>query len=83
MAQDKTPGYKTTEFWLSLAAVALSATLASGLLQESDTKYKVLYAIVTALTALGYTAGRAIVKSNQVKADTLRAVAVANPTQPQ
>ncbi len=75
------PGYKTSEFWLSLAAVILSATLASGLLQESDTKYKVLYAIVTALAALGYTAGRAIVKSTASKADAMKAV-ITNPTNP-
>jgi hypothetical protein len=80
MAANSDKGYRTSEFWLSLAAVLLSATLASGLLEESDTRFKVIYAVVTALTALGYTASRAIVKTTADKANALKAAA--NPSPP-
>ena len=60
------PGYKTTEFWLSLLATALGFVLASGALDaagEDSWIAKLVGGAVAALAALGYTAGRAKVKS--------------------
>ena len=55
------PGYQTTEFWLCLAA-GVAATL-QGLLIEGSPAAQVVTAIVAALAAIGYTAGRARVKA--------------------
>jgi len=60
------PGYKTTEFWLSTVATVIGFLLASGLLegQEADSwVMKVVGGVVAVLTALGYNASRAKVKS--------------------
>jgi hypothetical protein len=52
------PGYKTTEFWISLIAVALGAVQASGLVpNESPWGQMVGMAVVT-LVSLGYTGSR-------------------------
>jgi hypothetical protein len=42
-----TPGYKTTEFWLSLSAVMLSAAL--GYLQTQDANWAVVSASVVSI----------------------------------
>ena len=60
------PGYKTTEFWLSLLATLLGFVLASGAMDtvSSDSWVaKIVGGAVAALAALGYTAGRAKVKA--------------------
>ena len=56
------PGYKTTEFWFKLAAVALSAVFASGALTSSTTM-AIAGIAATMLGALGYTVSRTLVKS--------------------
>lgn len=56
------PGYKTTEFWLSLAATILSALFASGAL-TNNTALAIAGMAATVLTALGYKVSRAMVKS--------------------
>lgn len=70
MADDTTatpppkPGWKTTEFWLTLVTLILSMAYASGLI-TSDTS-PVGKAIVFAagiLKALGYTVSRTLVKT--------------------
>ena len=55
------PGYKTTEFYLKLAALLLSALFASGLL-TNDRLLAVAGMIATVLTSLGYTVSRTLVK---------------------
>jgi len=60
------PGYKTTEFWLTSAAIVLGLLLASGALDAvaSDSWItKLVGGAVAALNALGYTVSRASVKS--------------------
>lgn len=57
------PGYKTTEFWLSLAAVALGAVMASGVVPTEGTWERVLGLIVSALASLGYTGARLKLKT--------------------
>lgn len=56
------PGWKTTEFWLTLVATIGVAILNVGLLPDGSIAVKITMAIVAALAALGYTAGRTYVK---------------------
>lgn len=56
------PGYKTSEFWLSLVVVILGALAASGLLAEGPW-VKIAGVITTTLTAMGYGKFRTDVKS--------------------
>lgn len=63
------PGYKTTEFWLQLAAVVLTALYASGALANgSSAVVKVVAIAATILTALGYTVVRGAVKNTHAAA---------------
>ena len=56
------PGYKTTEFWLSFAALIVGASFASGVFPTESTGEKLLGLAATVLTALGYTVSRTMVK---------------------
>lgn len=56
------PGYKTTEFYLTMAAMILSALYASGAFADTTTTGKVMALIAGVLGSLGYTVSRAIVK---------------------
>lgn len=58
------PGYKTTEFWMSVAACALGAFLASGALPEENFATQIAGVILSGLTALGYTVARFMVKNS-------------------
>jgi len=57
------PGYRTTEFWLKLAAIALTALFASGVIPTSGTAATVAAITATMLGALGYTVSRSFVKT--------------------
>ena len=65
------PGYKTSEFWLSLAAVLVSAFLAAGVLPVDHWAVKAAGLIAAALAAAGYGSSRAQLKASQ-PADPLR-----------
>lgn len=56
-----TPGWKTSEFWKGVAAMALSALFASGLITSS---WSLALAGIAAswLTSMGYTVSRTLVK---------------------
>lgn len=56
------PGYKTTEFWMSVAAFALTAVFASGAV-TNEVALSMLGIGATVLTALGYKVSRTMVKS--------------------
>lgn len=56
------PGYKTTEFWLSLLATLLTYLYASGLL-TSGTTLAIAGIAATVLTALGYKVARVLIKT--------------------
>ena len=59
------PGKKTTEFWITVVAIALSATMASGVLSDhglSPIYGQVVGIVCATLAALGYQASRAVVK---------------------
>lgn len=57
------PGYKTTEFWLSLAAMIVGTLLAAGVFGEGDTAYKILAFVGATLASFGYSYSRGRVKS--------------------
>jgi len=60
------PGYKTTEFWLSLLATLLGFLLASGVMDtapEDSWIAKLVGGLVAVLASLGYAASRAKVKT--------------------
>jgi UDP-N-acetylmuramyl pentapeptide phosphotransferase/UDP-N-acetylglucosamine-1-phosphate transferase len=58
----KKPGYKSTEFYMSMAAVLIGAVASSGILEGSDGLTKVVGLIMAALVALGYTGSRLTLK---------------------
>lgn len=58
------PGYKTTEFWLTLAAMVLTALYAAGAFSDASATGKVMALAAGVLGSLGYTVSRAIVKKS-------------------
>lgn len=56
------PGYKTTEFWLSLAAVVIGAAAASGAFPDESGVGKVIGILGATLAGMGYTVSRGNVK---------------------
>jgi hypothetical protein len=56
-----TPGYKTTEFWLTLASNIVGALLTSGLV-TNDHVLKILGLAAMILSSLGYTVARTMIK---------------------
>lgn len=75
------PGYKTTEFWLSLTATVVGFVLASGLLSPADETHakilQVLGLVASILANLGYTAARAHAKGKATEASALVEIAKA------
>ncbi len=61
MGSETKPGYKTTEFWLSLVAVIIGAVLASGV--ENPAVLKIAGIAGTVLSAMGYSLSRAKAKT--------------------
>ena len=57
------PGYLTTEFYLKLAAMLLTALFASGVIPTTGTAATVTAIAATMLGALGYTVSRTLVKA--------------------
>jgi hypothetical protein len=57
-----TKGYKTTEFWLKLLALVITALYASGAIPTDSTAAKITAIAATMLGALGYTVSRTLVK---------------------
>lgn len=58
----QTKGYKTTEFWLKVLALLLTALYASGGIPTDGTTAKIVAIAATMLGALGYTVSRTLVK---------------------
>lgn len=59
------PGYKTTEFWLTVAAVVVGLLIASGAFREGEPVYQVLTFAASALAAMGYSFSRSSVKKGE------------------
>jgi hypothetical protein len=62
---DNKPGYKTTEFWMSMIAVGIGAVAASGAFGLEGTSAQVIGLVEAALVALGYTGARLTLKKKQ------------------
>ena len=56
------PGWRTTEWWLTLAAVVVNAVLGSDMLTEMPAVGKVVCALGAVLAALGYSSHRTRLK---------------------
>ena len=56
------PGWKTTEFWLTVAAAAVGFLYASGAIGDGTQADKVLGIVSGALSALGYSVSRGLAK---------------------
>lgn len=57
------PGYKTTEFWITVVTSIGGLLAASGAFAENSPWLKIVGLIVAAATSMGYTASRAQVKN--------------------
>ncbi len=57
------PGYKSTEFWLSLAASLLGLAFSSGLIGAGGTAEKIAGLAASVLGALGYAVSRGMTKA--------------------
>lgn len=66
---NNSPGYKTTEFWLSMAAIIAGALTSSGVFTNS-TVLQALALVSSALAAMGYSAGRSFAKGRIGAAET-------------
>lgn len=64
---DTKPGYKTTEFWLSLLATVVGFLMASGAISDVGALGKVVAFAASILTALGYTVARTYAKRDSVQ----------------
>ncbi len=58
------PGWKTSEYWLTVAAMVVGALMASGAFMADSTVGQVVGFIGMVLAKLGYTASRGFVKAN-------------------
>lgn len=56
------PGYKTTEFWLTLVYALLSSLVVSGVIPSESEGFKFAVAITEMLAILGYGMGRTFSK---------------------
>lgn len=55
------PGYKTTEFWLTVATSVVSFVVASGV--QNDTVVQMVATATGVLAAMGYTVSRTMMKA--------------------
>ena len=67
------PGFKTSEWWLSLAALITGALLSSGLVSNS-LALQCIGGVATLLTALGYQVSRSFVKTSEKRSEALMEV---------
>lgn len=66
-----TPGYKTTEFWLSLIAIIAGFVASSGVLPQGGLAAQIVGGVVSVLGLLGYTSSRTQQKVADIKAPEL------------
>lgn len=59
------PGYKTTEFWLTLAADVCGVLMISGVLTDGSMWGKIVGGAITVLATLGYQASRSKAKAEK------------------
>lgn len=66
------PGYRTSEFWLTLAATVVGMLIASGEFADATAMGKVLAFAASVLGGLGYTWSRANVKKHASLIEAVR-----------
>jgi hypothetical protein len=71
-----TPGWKTSEFWLSLAAMLVGAVLSSGIIPSGSIWTQIVGVLATILGALGYQVARTAVKTGALAVAEAKAAAV-------
>jgi len=69
-----TKGYKSTEFWFSVAAMLVGVVMASGVVPDESGFAKILGLVASTLAALGYTASRTLVKGAASKTEALKSL---------
>ena len=74
-----TPGYKTTEFWLSFVAMLLGVLMTSGAVAQGSMAAQIVGGVLSVLSVLGYTKSRADVKVADIEAPALPAPAAKGP----
>lgn len=62
------PGWRTSEFWITLTVLIVAAIASSGAVGEESGFGKLLLGVLALAQTLGYTAGRAFVKNAGAKA---------------
>ncbi len=75
-----TKGYKTSEFWLSLCAIFVSAVISSGFI-ENNTILQGIGLLAGTLSALGYSGARAITKAGESKSNAIKHLGIVGPKQ--
>jgi hypothetical protein len=59
---EEKPGYKTSEFWLTLVTIVLTMLASAGVFGEQSNPYKVIEIGLGILAAMGYSFSRSSVK---------------------
>jgi len=62
---NRRPGYKTTEFWMSVLAAVAGMVVSSGVFREGSEVERVVGQVAAILAAMGYTLSRTLVKSKE------------------
>jgi hypothetical protein len=75
-----TKGVRTSEFWLSAAAMLVGLLMSSGLFGPDSLATQALGIAAMILGALGYTVSRTLVKGGEAKKEA--AALLANPPKP-
>lgn len=76
------PGWQSSEFYLSLAAMLVGFVMSAGLFPDGSPVLKALGLAASLLGALGYTVQRGLLKANGNKTAALVAAAAAAPSAP-
>lgn len=63
-------GWKTTEFWLTLLATAISGAYASGVIAPGTTPDKAIGIATLVLGVLGYNVSRGLAKTSKIDGST-------------
>ena len=62
MSTPKKPGYRTSEFWLTLACLIFGMLLASGVVTEGSNAERIVAFGASVLASFGYSFSRGMVK---------------------
>jgi hypothetical protein len=76
------PGYKTTEFWLSLAAILIGVLISSDVIPVEHPIAKLLGIAASVLGALGYQVSRSLAKASAAKSAAFVEASKSGPTPP-